>query len=353
MKLWYSGAQVNRQIKELNQLIGDSRRILITSHISPDPDALSSALILGRALKLNFPDKAVKMVLEEKPDKDLSFLKGYDEVDFLSLAQTAKQFEPDLFIIVDASSYARVARTDSDELSSFIRDKKIKTAVIDHHEEAGKDDTDVFINNKRPATAEEVYVLLFEQLNLRKPDGFAEATLLGINSDTQRHKFDHPGYRETFRIISDLLDAGASVEKLENKLEHYNKNEMDVLSHLSANISSGPPGCTYSFISDEFTEKWQAASKPAADIKNGSEFFINQFIRNFDNNSWGFIVHPELVSGPGHYGISLRSLSGAMDVSTIAAKLGGGGHKPAAGAKITAKNVEEAIEQVHQAIAAT
>lgn len=341
------------QVQKFNNAIDDSRRILVTSHISPDPDALSSALLLGRTLKLNFPDKAIKIVLEERPDKDLSFLRGYNEVDFLSLAQTIKQFEPDLFIIVDANSYARVSRVDGVKLSSFIKDKNIKTAIIDHHEEAGKDDTDVFINHRRPATAEEIYALLFEQLKLKEPDGFAEVTLLGINSDTQRHKFDHPGYRETFRIISDLLDAGASVEKLENKLEHYNKNEMDVLSHLSSNIVSDKGGYSYSFISDEFTKRWQAANKPVADMKNGSEFFINQFVRNFEDNPWGFIVYPELVSGPGHYGISFRSLSGAKDVSVIAAKLGGGGHKPAAGAKIEASNIDEAIKKVQQAISSS
>ena len=48
--------------------------------------------------------------------------------------------------------------------------------------------------------------------------------------------------------------------------------------------------------------------------------------------------------------VSLRSVYESTDVSQIANKLGGGGHKPAAGAKIEAKNLEEAIQKVQDAI---
>lgn len=337
-------------IDKFRELIEESKKIMITSHISPDPDAISSVLLLGRTLRTNFPDKSIKMVLEEEPDRDLNFLEGHDEIDYLSLVQATQEFEPDLFIIVDANTYARVSRFDSEKLRQFIESNGVNTAVIDHHEEAGKDKSDIFINNKRPATAEEIYVLCFEQLKFKKPSGFAQTTLLGIISDTQRHRFDHPGHRETYRIISELLDNGASIEKLESKLEQYNKNELDVFSHLATNIVDGGEGYTYSFIGDEFTKRWLAANKSYADLKNGCELFSNQFIRNYENNDWGFIVYPEILTGPDRYGVSLRSLSGVKDVSVIARVLGGSGHKPAAGAKIEAKSVEEAIQKVQAAI---
>lgn len=341
------------KIEAIRKLIQDSKRILITSHISPDPDAISSVLLLGRTLRANFPGKDIKMVFEEQPNRDLNFLEGYGEIDFLNLLQMAKKFMPELFIILDANRYDRISRADGQKLHQFIESNNVQTTIIDHHEEAGRDDSDFFINNKRPATAEEIYVLLFEQLKLKKPTGFAEAALLGIISDTQRHRFDHPGYRETFRIISDLLDAGASIEKLENKLEKYNKNELDVLCHLVMNITDGGKGYTYSFIDDQFTKKWLATNKPYADLKKGCELFSNQFIRNFEGNGWGFIVYPDVISGPGYYGVSFRSLSGVKDVSAIARQLGGGGHIPAAGARIEAKNLEAVVQKVQQAISSS
>lgn len=337
--------------EQFKSLIDDARRILITSHISPDPDAVCSVLLLGRALKENFQDKEIVMVMEEEPLSDLSFLRGYDLLKFAPLNQTLINLEPDLFVIVDANSYGRVARTEGEEVRSFVakRKEKLTTVIIDHHELEGREDVDIFINNKRPASAEEVYALCFEQLRLKKPEGYAEAALLGIVSDTQRHRFDHPGYRETYRIVGDLQDAGASVEKLETRLEHYNKNELKVISHLAASITSHD-GYTYSFISDEFLNDWQMKNRPVADLKNATELFVNTFIRSFEGNNWGFIVYPELEAGPGWWGVSFRAISGVKDVASIANKLGGGGHKPAAGAKIEAKNVEDAIQKVQEAI---
>ncbi len=342
------------QIEKFRNLIEASHRILITSHISPDPDAVSSVLLSGRALKENFQDKEIVMVMEEEPLSDLSFLHGYDLLRFAPLNQTLIDLEPDLLVIVDANSYGRVARNESEQVRSFVAKRKAKlaTVIIDHHELEGRDDVDIFINNKRPACVEEVYALFFEQLHLKKPEGYAEAALLGIVSDTQRIRFDHPGYRETYRIISNLQDAGASVEKLEVRLEHHNKNELEVISHLAANITSHD-GYTYSFIKDEFLNDWQAKNKPVADLKNATELFVNTFIRSFERNKWGFIIYPELIAGPGWWGVSFRALSGAKDVASIANRLGGGGHKPAAGAKIEAKNVEEAIQKVQQAISSS
>lgn len=340
------------EIIKFSSLLETAKRILITSHISPDPDAVSSVLLLGRALKENFHDKEIVMVMEEQPLNDLSFLHGYDLIKFAPLSETFIDVEPDLFVILDANNYERIAREEGQQIRSLVakRKEKLTTIIIDHHELEGREDVDIFINNKRPACAEEVYTLCFEQLCLEKPEGYAETALLGIISDTQRIRFDHPGYRETYRIVSDLQDAGASVEKLEARLEHHNKNELEVISHLAANITSHD-GYTYSFISDELLNDWQAKSKPVADLKNATELFVNTFIRSFEGNNWGFIIYPELVAGPGWWGVSFRALSGGKDVASIANKLGGGGHKPAAGAKIEAKSVEDAIKKVKQAIA--
>lgn len=336
--------------QKLQELITSAKSILVTSHISPDPDAVSSALLLGQTLKANYSDKTVKVVLEEKPDRKLDFLKGYDEIEYSNLFETVKKFQPELFIIVDANTYKRISRLESEKLQKHIKASGIKTAIIDHHEEEGQDDANVSINTKRPATAEEVYALFFEQLKFKKPEGFAETTLLGIISDTQRHRFDHPGYRETYRITSDLLDAGASIEKLENKIEQYNRNELEALAHLLGNITDSGEGYTYSFVTDDFLDGWQAGNKPNTDLKSAYDIFSNQFIRNYESNHWGFTVYPDVLSGPGHYGVSFRSLSSIKDVADVARRLGGGGHKAAAGAKFNASSIEEAIKKVKSAI---
>jgi phosphoesterase RecJ-like protein len=341
-------------IQVLKQLIEKSDKILITSHIAPDPDAVSSALLLGRTLKQNYPGKKINIALEEKPLTDLSFLAGYNEIELGNVWQKLNDLNPDLFIVVDANTYNRVSRSEAEQIRQYATERKttLKTAVIDHHELDGKDDTDIFINTKRPACAEEIYALCFEQMDLKKPDGYAETALLGIISDTQRHKFDHPGYRETYRITADLLDAGASIEKLETRLEHYTKYELEVINHLAGNIVDSGEGYTYTFVSDELCKSWKELNKPLADLKNGVEFFVSRIIRNFENNHWGFVVYPDYVAGDSCWGVSFRAVSGVKDVSALARQLGGGGHKPAAGAKVQAQGVGQVLQKVKAAIAA-
>jgi phosphoesterase RecJ-like protein len=341
---------ISKQVFKFRELIEQSNNILVTSHISPDPDAVSSVLLLGTTLEANYPDKTVVMVLEEEPTNDLSFLRNYKSLQFSSLFRQLNNLQPELLIIVDANSYNRVSRREGEQVRSLISKDGIKTVIIDHHEFDGREEADIFINNKRPACAEEIYVLCFEQLNLKKPEGYAETALLGIISDTQRHKFDHPGYRESYRVVADLLDAGASIEKLESRLEHYTKDELEVVAHLANNLAADPAGFNYTFVAEDFLNSWANQKKSDADLKNGVDFFVGAFIRNFEDNTWGFVVYPDLASGENCWGVSFRSLSGIKDVSEIARKLGGGGHKPAAGAKVVASSAEEVIEKVKSAI---
>jgi nanoRNase/pAp phosphatase (c-di-AMP/oligoRNAs hydrolase) len=290
------------------------------------------------------------MVLEERPARMMEFLTGYDYIKFEPLLPATEKIQPELFILLDAPSFDRCSRNDSDALREMLRRQKIKTAIVDHHEPHGKDDSDVYINNRRPATAQEVYELLFEQMQLAKPEGYAQIALLGIISDTARHKFDNPVHRDTYRVVSDLLDNGASIEKLESKMERYDSNQLAVLNNLIKNTTDSGKGYTYSFIDDKFAEDWLVQNKPLDSFKLGFEEFTNKFLKNFADNQWGFAAYKEVVGGHGIYGVSFRAMSGSEDVSLLAHKLGGGGHKPAAGAKFKADSIEDAIEKVTQVI---
>lgn len=335
---------------KLKELLDSSRKILVTSHISPDPDAVCSTLLLGRTLRANYPSKQINMVLEEKPARNLDFLEGYNDIEFRDVLGAINELKPDLFILLDAPNFERCSRNNGAELRKILADKDTKVTIIDHHEEHGKDTSDVYINNHRPATAQEVYELLFDRLGLKKPQGYAQTALLGIISDTDRHRFDNPVHRQTYKIVSDLLDAGASIEKLETKLERYDKDQLDVFTNLLSHISDSGRGYTYSYIDDEFTNRWLRKKRPISSFKMGCDIFTAQFLKAFEDNLWGFIIHPELQEWPGTYGVSLRSASGSQDVSLLAHSLGGGGHKPAAGARFKADNAQEAIEKVRQAI---
>ncbi|MBI2285210.1 DHH family phosphoesterase [Candidatus Saccharibacteria bacterium] len=337
-----------KQYLEFQHFVENSKKILITSHISPDPDAVCSTLLLGRSLKLEYPSKNIEMVIEEQPARDISFLEGYGDIKFNKLLEIAKEIKPDLIIIADAMNYERVSRSDGAAIRELAREELgSKLIIIDHHTEIGLESSNLYINNHLPATVQEIYELLFNSLGLEKPSGFAEATLLGIITDTSRFKYDNPKHRQTFGLVSDLLDAGASIESLEYRLDRYSILQMKAVANLSKNITDSGRDYSYSFIDDDLKKD---ASKNPDDFKMACEEFTNGYVRNIDNNYWGFIVYPEFVNGDTVYSVSFRSVGGHKDVSLIAGMLGGGGHKAAAGAKFSAKNIEDALDKVRQAV---
>jgi phosphoesterase RecJ-like protein len=337
-----------KDVDKFSQLIKDSKRILVTSHISPDPDAISSVLLLGTTLKTNHPAKEVVMALEEEPE-GLDFLTGYKYVKFGNLLTTIEESKPDLLVMLDAVNYERCSRKDSDQIREYLSGNKVKTAIIDHHEPAGKDETDVYVYQGSIATAQDVYEVCFDQLKLKKPQGYGETTMLGIYSDSGGFTYANTRHKEMFDLISSLISAGVDLESIKNKVTHYSQQQMQVLGEFAKNTINDSD-YSYSFLSDDFMTNWQKVGNSMASLNTISGLFANEFVRNIDHHKWGFITYRNPLSGENTYSVSLRSQSGTKDVAVIASKLGGGGHKPAAGAKVEAKTVEEAIQKVRQAI---
>ena len=335
-------------VTKLKKLIESSDKILITSHISPDPDALASVLLLGTTLKLNYPDKEVLIILEEKPE-GLEFLAGYKEVKFQSLIDALNSYKPELFILLDAVNYERCSRNDGDAIRRYLKDNKIATAIIDHHESVGKDDTNVYIHQGSIATVQDVYEVCFEHLGLKKPEGYGETTMLGIYSDSGGFTYANPRHRQTFKIVSDLIDDGVNLEVIRSQLRRYTTDQLIALGEFARNVTTNGQ-YSYSYISDEFVADWQKANRPVLSLNTAAAIFIDQFIRNIDGLNWGYIVYLNPLVGENMYSLSLRSQADAKDVSLIANKFGGGGHKPAAGAKIEAKSIKEALAKVKAAI---
>ncbi len=333
----------------LLKLIEEAGSILITSHTSPDPDALCSVLLLGLSLKENYPDKAIVMNIEPELPAVLDFLAGYDEIGDESLVVMIKKSKPELVFVVDADNFDRCTRYDSGAIRSYVSQKSTHVVVIDHHEKSGTTDGEIYINNGSPAATQDVYELCFETLGMEKPKGYVDITLMGILADTNRFMYANPKHRQTFEMVSDLLDAGGNIEKLENRLSRYSKDQIQVLGELASNVTTDD-GYTYSFVSDEFKKVWLDSGKSSGELKSGCRTFVNEYIRNIEPNSWGFIVYPELTEIESIYSVSFRAIDGSTDVSVIARKLSGGGHKQAAGAKVKTKNIAEAVKAVKEAI---
>lgn len=330
------------------ELVQSSQNIVVTSHISPDPDAVASSLLLAETLKLNFPDKKITLALEDQPAQNLNFLHGFGDIVFGPLVTTVESTQPDLFIITDADDYDRVSRTEGQKLHDYLVQHAVPVAVIDHHAPDEHSIQTNVINRRGPAAAQEVYHLCFMVLNWQKPEDYATTTLLGIIIDTVRFRYENPLHRETFEIVNDLLDAGADIQRLEDRIDRYTDAQMEVLAELLSHTTH-ENDYSYSFVSDEFFKSFMDAGKPYAEMKSILGMFGDEFIRKIGERRWGFTVYQD-PTVPDTYKVSFRAITGAKNVQEIAVKLGGGGHIPAAAATIKAKTISEALIIVAKAI---
>lgn len=328
---------------ELAKLIECAERILITSHLGPDPDAFCSSLLLYKTLRANYPDKKVSVCLEE-PISKLEFIDGHNDIEFRPLDKALSSHKPQLLIILDANNLSRCTRHEK-EVRPLL--DNVQIAVIDHHEpENIEANAAVFINQKSPACAQDIYEVCFEQMNLQRPDGYAQIAMLGIYADTGGFVYENPAYKKTFSIASKLIEDGASIEKIKNALEQYTEDEIKIAGRFFENLSEFN-GFSFSYLDDEFasTKDWDPQ-----DIKGGCRIFVNDFSRNVGGRPAGFAIYKDTLADDDVYSVSFRAVNGSVDVAAVVAKLGGGGHKASAGAKIKAPSVEEAIEQVKSAI---
>ncbi len=324
----------------LQKLLQNSHRILITSHLGADPDAVCSGLLLKNTLAENYTNKKINVVLEEV-SYGLGFIEGFNSIKISPLVNAVKGFKPDLLIIVDANNITRCTR-DPESVSKVLSD--VKLAIIDHHEPVDKDESDVYINQNSPAVTQDIYDLCFNQLKLKKPNGFAELAMIGIYSDTGGFKYLSGDHKLTLKIVSELVDAGVNIEKVSNNLSKISSDAIEILAILIKNMSRYKD-FSYTYLEDKVVDSVNFQA-----VKQAADTFMHNYLRNVDKRQSGFLVYKDANGSEGDYKVSFRSTPGEIDVASIAKKLGGGGHKPAAGAQLKAKDIDHALSQVKSAI---
>jgi phosphoesterase RecJ-like protein len=339
------------QTTKFKELIDNSNKILITSHVSPDPDSISSILLLGTTLRTNYPNKQITMFSEELPE-NLSYLPGFNDIKSGSLKNVIDQENPALIIMVDAMNFVRCSRDDAREISQKLKENNTPLAIIDHHEAVGVEDNEAYINEGYPAAVQQVYETCFNQLNLQKPEGYAETTMTGLYSDTGGFAYFNDKYKETLVLITALLDAGVRVEGVKNRLYQYTEDQMKIVAELATNISHNKD-YSYTFLSDEFIKNWTEGKMSLTAMHTATKIFTDNFIRNIEGRSWGFLIYADSRLGDNWYSISLRSVGGKPDVASVAGRMSGGGHKAASGARVQANSVQEAIKKVQEVITET
>ena len=311
--------------------IKKARNILINIHRNPDLDSIGSATALYQALKKM--GKKVTLVCPHQIPENFKFLKGADSVktiDFKEWADT--EVRPyDLFLILDSGSYDIVTG------HKEIKLPEIKKIVIDHHKTNNLLDVYIrLIDEKASATAEIIY-RLFSDWNFNIDKNIATSLFSGIAGDTVFFKYSKNA-KSTFKIALNLLELGADKNKLiDQAFDSFDFNLVKMIGETLTKMKKRD-GFVYSIIDNKTYEKY---GKP----KGARELVADFFARSIKGYNFGIIAF-EVEKNV--FSLSFRSKKDT-DVSQIAKKLGGGGHKNAAGATIYG-NIDQVINKIKEII---
>ncbi|MCW5874949.1 MAG: DHH family phosphoesterase [Anaerolineales bacterium] len=292
-----------------------AQRVLVTSHVRPDGDAISSVLALGLALQAQGKD--VQMVLADGAPQDFSHLQGWGQV------LRAGQAPVDLVVTVDAATQERCGEV--------LRHFPQVHINIDHH----ISNTNYAELNLVDPSAVATCALLAEQfpaLGLEFSPAVIDALLTGILTDTMGFRTSNMNPK-AMRLAADLVEMGADLPALYERA--LLRRSFQAMRYWGAGLTSlqQEPGLVWGSLS--------LADRKAVGYPGNDDA---ELVNNISMIEGANITVLFVEQADNHVKVSWRS-QGGKDVSRIAALFGGGGHVAAAGAVVNG-SLAEAQAQV-------
>lgn len=311
--------------KELKKLMESSQKNVLCLHRSPDGDSVGSNIAFARVLRAM--GKQVDIYCIDPVPEYLQFIKDVETV-IVESPDAIRWHNYDTFWALDMSA--------PDMLGVPVHlPEQLKHIVIDHHQTNDGWGTVNLVEPEQIATAAVLYHF-FKEAGIEYDKDTAMALLTGLVTDAGF--FAHIKDGKPLRIAADLIDMyGLNYQEITFNIQKQQEIEDmlfvgTALSHLRADYEK-----KVAIISIPYTV--YSTLGPAAE----HSYLLTGYISSLNGTEFGMVV---IEDKPGHFKINLRSRNREFDVGAIAKKLGGGGHKNAAGAKIEAENIENAITTI-------
>ncbi|WP_396181232.1 bifunctional oligoribonuclease/PAP phosphatase NrnA [Flavobacterium sp.] len=312
------------QIKELQQLLANPKKIAIIPHRNVDGDAMGSTLGLYHILKL-LNHQITVVVPNEIPDY-LQWIPGIEEATLIyegtkNLEAIEVLNEAELIFTLDFNAFHRAG----EQMETVLKTLSATFIMIDHHEKPDNFAKYTFSDIGYSSTCQMVYELI-QKLALGDYINLTAATCLytGIATDSGGFRFPRTT-GNLHRIVGNLIDIGVNNSQIhENLYDNGDYNKLQILGKALSNMKVLPEYKT-SYIALSQQEQNELQVK-----KGDTEGIVNYglTIKNIDFTAFFTEVAEEKIIK-----ISFRS-QGDFDVNQFARNhFNGGGHKNAAGGK--------------------
>lgn len=300
-------------------LIMRANRIAIVSHRHPDPDAVGSNLCLRLALEKQ--GKQVDSLCINPPPQSCAFLPKID-----TYQQILDPTRYDLVITVDCGSRAQAAFPE-------IRDDTLPIPLIniDHHASNELWGSVPIVYPLLSSTSEIVYHLM-ENWQQTIDSAMATCLLIGIYFDTG--SFMHSNVTaELLKTTSHLMEIGADLPAIKRHLfQNFTEQKFHLWGHTLENMKLSEKGTAVAVITTDMI----------GTSANGQENLsgLIDYVSMIKDSKFALMINQEnehQLRG------SLRTRKDEINVSEMAARLGGGGHRKASGFGFPAKLKKQTI----------
>jgi len=307
-------------------------RFLLTTHENPDGDALGSLL-------------ATKLALEQLGKRTYVYLHGEaplpQEYLFMALGELQRELPGDsggyVLIALDCASESRLGPD-----PRLLEEAPLVLDIDHHHDNTRFGDINLIVP-AASSTGEIVYDL-FRELGVKMTPELAEPLYIAIVTDTGRFQYTNTSPR-ALRLAADLVEAGADLNRIfQGVYQSVQFPKLKLLARVLERAALYEDGrVVISFLlRGDFAEV--SASEPY------SEGLIDH-LRSVEGVQLAALIREPPRGGSPERKVSLRSTNAAVDVSAIARKSGGGGHRQAAGFS-SDSSLEELTEFLRREFAA-
>src|SRR2546428_1481241 len=302
-------------------------RFVLTTHENPDGDALGSLL----AAKLAFDQLGKDTLMVLFGDAPLP-----GEYAFMPLADLRRRWPDDVservLVALDCANESRIA--DPEVLG------RVQASInIDHHHDNTRFGQINLIVADASSTGE-VLRDLFRELDVELTPDLAEALYIALVTDTGRFQYTNTTPK-ALRLAAELVEAGADVHRIfQGVYESVQFAKLKLLARAleRAQILEGGRIVVSYLVRTDFAEV--GAAEPYSEG-------IIAYLRAVEGAQLAVLIRePPREDGPARR-VSLRASIDELDVSAIARKSDGGGHRQAAGFSSEA-SIEEITDFVRR-----
>jgi phosphoesterase RecJ-like protein len=308
--------------------IASSTRLALACHVGPDGDALGSMLGFGLAARSAGKEVVASFGSPFALPANLSFLPTDLLVD-----PDAFPERPETMVVFDAGSKDRLA-----ELGSPAGDAG--TLIVFDHHVTNEGFGHIVLNDPTAAATAVVVVEVLDELGWPITEEVAISLLTALITDTGRFQYSNTS-PSTLELAARLVAAGARPELISQKV--YEEAPFGYLKVAGAALGRATLDPELSMVSTVVTQgDLDDAGVDWGDIDN-----LMNTLRLAEEADVAVLAK----AGPDdRVKVSIRS-RGATDVGSLAAELGGGGHRLASGFTFQG-DPDDALDEVRMRIGA-